>query len=362
VDYLHASDFAPIIHSHGTSGLLDGSVTNAKVADAAITADKLAGLIGVEKLATYAGVRVVHQGAVDSIHTFSSVEAALASITDNSATNRYAILIMPGIYAYTGNEALSTKPFVDLLGQSRRACVLQRTGAGTTSFVTITTSSDLQDLTVRISSASGVVVESGGRILDCDIEMTDNAVGLELRGGGLGKGLVIRNVSTDSYNGIAVVIPMGSATLPAILNDVVLRSQLRRGVWVQGDQLLTTVPAMVSHLVMEGICDEFGIVSEGTTPLLLAGSVVRVTGAGVYAASPTEIDNCLIDSGSAAPITQHNYMVNIRNSTIIGNISDTNNGGAVLAGNSQITGTLSDAVKTVGCFDSSFDPIPDGWH
>lgn len=70
----------------------------------------------------YAGVKVVHQGAADNVSTFNTIADAIAAIADASASNRYAVLVMPGVYV----GGFTTKDFVDVVGQSRSGAVAMR--------------------------------------------------------------------------------------------------------------------------------------------------------------------------------------------------------------------------------------------
>jgi hypothetical protein len=75
----------------GTTAIANGAVTDVKITD--ISASKITGAIGVDKVAGYSGVKVVHTGPADGVNTFNSIAAALAATAEGSL-----IKIMPGTY------------------------------------------------------------------------------------------------------------------------------------------------------------------------------------------------------------------------------------------------------------------------
>lgn len=62
-------------------------------------------------------VRMVQAGpdTADNVQVFTSIQAAINSITDASATNVNRVKVMPGIY----NEIVTMKPFVDIEGSGQ---------------------------------------------------------------------------------------------------------------------------------------------------------------------------------------------------------------------------------------------------
>lgn len=66
-------------------------------------------------------LRVIKNTALGS-QDFSSIGAALASITDNSSSNLYAIIVAPGIYS---ESPLTLKPYVSIVAQVDHTVVIQ---------------------------------------------------------------------------------------------------------------------------------------------------------------------------------------------------------------------------------------------
>lgn len=80
---------------------------------------------------------------------FSSVQAALDSITDASASNRYLVRVGPGIFT----EPVTMKPFVDVEGSGEGVTTLRAFADAT---VTGASNAELRDLTVENFSASSI--------------------------------------------------------------------------------------------------------------------------------------------------------------------------------------------------------------
>ncbi|MBN1137576.1 MAG: hypothetical protein JXM73_13395 [Anaerolineae bacterium] len=91
----------------------------------------------------YANVVIVAKGGGD----YTSVQAALDSITDNSSGNRYLVWIAPGIYA----EAVTMKLWVDIEGAGKLATKITATGSytWTTGTVIGADNAELRFLTVE---------------------------------------------------------------------------------------------------------------------------------------------------------------------------------------------------------------------
>jgi hypothetical protein len=86
---------------------------------------------------------------------FSSVAAAIASISGASATNPYEVLVGPGVYT---EAAFTVPPFVHLIGTDFSSCVLQPSVANAT-FITLNQGSVLENFTIQgATGASGVAV------------------------------------------------------------------------------------------------------------------------------------------------------------------------------------------------------------
>ena len=94
--------------------------------------------------------------ATSGTNTFPTVTAALASITDNSATNRYVIKIAPGTYLEP--SGIDMKDFVDIEGSGQTATTITATSAATTN-TTVRVEGNLhgeiRDLTINNSGGAG---------------------------------------------------------------------------------------------------------------------------------------------------------------------------------------------------------------
>jgi hypothetical protein len=102
-----------------------------------------------ERVRGYAGVVSVAKSGGD----YSSVQAAIDSITDASAGTPYLVWVAPGVY----EEQVTIKPYVHLMGAGQETTVISSTVGGesfppTQATLVLTRNTSLRDLTVSNSS------------------------------------------------------------------------------------------------------------------------------------------------------------------------------------------------------------------
>lgn len=120
---------------------------------------------------------------------FTTVSAALASITDNDATHRYVIKLAPG--TYTESAGIDMKDYVDIEG-SGSSSVIASTGAatsGTTVRFNGALHSELRDLAV--TNAGGEAVLVSATTGSGDVRLT--RLRLSASGGSLSRALLLDN-------------------------------------------------------------------------------------------------------------------------------------------------------------------------
>ena len=90
-------------------------------AQEAVNADTLDGLHASELGGDYQNVVVVAKSGGD----YTSVQAAIDSITDDAADNPYLVWVAPGVY----EEQVTMKPYVHLQGAGQEATVITSTAS-----------------------------------------------------------------------------------------------------------------------------------------------------------------------------------------------------------------------------------------
>jgi len=105
---------------------------------------------------------------------FSTIQAAINSITDASPTNPYVVYIFPGIY----EERVTSKNYVSLIGIDRRSCKIISNQTYTppnahSGYVVQITNGELQNLYIENTRSSypsvAITITDSGSINNCDI-------------------------------------------------------------------------------------------------------------------------------------------------------------------------------------------------
>jgi hypothetical protein len=182
------------------------AVPYALQAQEAVDADTVDGLHASELGADYQNVAVVAKSGGD----YTSVQAAIDSITDAAADNAYLVWVAPGVYS----ETVTMKPYVHLQGAGQEATVISSTVSGgdwppVPATLLLASDTSLRDLTVGNSgkgaSNTALLAMAGmTRTLVADVTArtlgsgTDNfAIFLS----GSGTGVTLRQVTALAENG-----------------------------------------------------------------------------------------------------------------------------------------------------------------
>jgi hypothetical protein len=131
------------------------AVPYALQAQEAADADTLDGLHASELGTHYQNVVVVAQSGGD----YTSVQAAIDSITDAAADNPYLVWVAPGLY----EEQVTMKPYVHLQGAGQEATVISSTASSsawppTQATLVLASDTSLRDLTVGNSGTADSTV------------------------------------------------------------------------------------------------------------------------------------------------------------------------------------------------------------
>lgn len=428
VDGKHAADFAGVVHGHGVADVtgltteLDAKANNADLAtkadavhghgivdvtglqtelDAKATvadlatkadsadlatkadnnhghdaADLLTGVISTDKLATYAGVKVVHKGAADGQNTFNTINDALAQMSDSSETNRYILFVMPGLYI---EDVHFPHGYIDIIGQSKESVTIQGTGAGTYA-VSLSANSTLKNVTIEGSTNYLVYVTHPGAVLEnCNVVISKSS------GSGVyylqSLNAALKNVRISTAPATiaqsALRINGGGTTSGInIVDDLLVEGSYMYAVVVYGDTA-SEEPLKIKNttikneagtaLVSYGLVD-FENVNFIMTDTPLNGRAALEVYSYTNLVSSAICRSCYFEGPESVRIGGHaefyNSVFNGQVKTAIG--SDGMNGNIKIA-NSQIEGGLANynglspmGIKVVNSSDGNFDPIADG--
>jgi hypothetical protein len=183
------------------------AVPYALQAQKAVDADTVDGLHASELETHYQNVVIVAQNGGD----YTSVQAAINSITDAAASNPYLVWVAPGVYS----ETVTMKPYVHLQGAGQQAVIITSTVSSSSDWpptqATLKLASDtsLRDLTVGnggVSDTQTAVLATDGMTRTLVADVTAQALGNSVNNlaiflSGAGTGVTLQQVTALAENG-----------------------------------------------------------------------------------------------------------------------------------------------------------------
>ena len=181
------------------------AVPYALQAQEAADADTVDGLHASELGSHYQNVVVVAKSGGD----YTSVQAAIDSVTDAAADNPYLVWVAPGVYS----ETVTMKPYVHLQGAGQEATVITSTASSawppTQATLVLASDASLRDLTVGNGGAgdsNAALLAMAGMTRTLVADVTARALGggvtnLAIVLSGSGTGVTLQQVSALAENG-----------------------------------------------------------------------------------------------------------------------------------------------------------------
>lgn len=190
---------------------------------------------------------------------FTTISAALASITDNDSTHRYLIKVAPGTYAE--NTGIDMKNYVDIEG-SGLTSVITSTGGGTSGAAVRFSGgihAELRDVAIDTAGQRGVFFTSLGD--PADARLTDVSVSA---------------TGTGESIAYAVALDNGRATLSGVTATVSGATGEKTAVDARNGAV-TVIEDLTAVVTSTGVFDScYGVRTENSTTTLV-DSVVTLT-------------------------------------------------------------------------------------
>ena len=186
------------------------AVPYALQAQEAVDADTVDGLHASELETHYQNVVVVAKSGGD----YTSVQAAINSITNAAADNAYLVWVAPGVYS----ETVTMKPYVHLQGAGQEATVISSTASSSGNWppaqatLLLASNASLRDLTVGNSGTGDhntALLATGGMTRTLVADVTARALGngvnnLAIFLSGSGTGVTLQRVTALAENGSSI--------------------------------------------------------------------------------------------------------------------------------------------------------------
>jgi hypothetical protein len=381
-----------VIQQRVTGACTSGNAIRAVDANGTVTCEPIPTIAGTP----YQNVVVVAKSGGD----YTSIQAALNSITDVSESNPYLIWVAPGVYT----EKVTMKPYVDIEGSGELATKITYTGdpslyAGTVEGVT---NAELRFLTVEsvggathgvaifndgasprlthvTASASATTGKSYGvyNYLFSSPVMAD--VTVRATGGQYSYGVLNEDFSSPAMNDVLVDDSGATTANLAVYNktnssptmtDVTASASggtTSYGVYNEGDSR----PAMINVTASaSGGTNNYGVYNTVSSPTITNGTASasggsQNTGVYNYFSSPTIQNSAIGASGGASNVGIFNlgsgyYTVLVNDSQVTGSTNTiSNTGGTILVGASQLSGgvvlnTAGGTLTCAGVYDENY--------
>jgi hypothetical protein len=327
LDGQHASAFAAGTHTHAGGDITSGTVAEARIHAAiardseimstvltndgtgsGLDADLLDGLHASTFQRHYANVIVVAKSGGD----YTTITAALNSITTASDTNRYLIQVMPGIYT----ERVTMKQYVDI------------EGAG--------------ELTTKITFTGGSTQNSGAATLVGAGEAELRFLKVENTGGNAYAIAIYNSSAAPRLTHITAIASGGTADNIGVYND---NSSPRMTNVLAGASGGTNTYGVYNDNSSPRMTNVVANASEGTGNYGVANIASTLTMDNVTATASGGTNNYGVSNAGSA-VTMNNVTINASGGT--SNCGVLNIGSASRINNSRITGSTATIYNDLG--------------
>lgn len=305
-----------------SDSIQDGAVTDAKILS--VSASKISGVIGVDKLEMYTGMLIVHKGTADGIITFNSINQAAAVAPDN-----YLIKVMPGNYTE------------DINFQNRTNVIIEGSGSGTTT------------ITGNINGAYGTAYH----ITLKDIAVTGSVFNYA------GMSLVNANTSSISTPSALSMTNSGvNGSVYAGMGVFLNNATINQGCITAGYGYFTNV-----SVTPNSSCTSAITISNMTTNVIPFTNVqvnsAVATGLQIYGSARIKVVNSqFIGSQYGVNLGGGSQSFEMTGSTISGGTNSiAGTAGTIIAANSQVAGPIAPesigTARIVYCYDGNYMPL-----
>jgi len=305
--------------------------------------DNLAGFVAGEHLDPAQVINVAKSGG-----DYSTIQAAIDSITDATTIKRYAVVVHPGVYT----EAVTLKDYVDLVGTGRTNSIIAGTSGTVLTFpankCTVSEMGINVDYGTLGANSTAVTSACADAVLkDCDVTVTKSG------GDYLMNGMEITAGSFRMSDCYFVYSDTSAATATRNIQSAVVQTGTLTNVILNNNEMIVTTTDTNDDLV------GFETTATVTGTCLLANNVIFVD-AGAAGSSGTGV--WAYGTASGAIFNQNRITVNC-NASAYGFWIDSTAGGAVVdTRHNEIIVTAVGAaegfdVATGDTLNSTFDKI-----